>query len=112
MSSAGTAESSGKSGSAGKNEARSTDPRAAAKTAAVKKHQVHGKDTGSPEVQIALLTQRLEYLNKHFEKHPKDRHSQRGMLLMISQRKGLLSYLKQTSPERYKNLISSLGLRK
>lgn len=105
MSSAGT--------NSGKSEARnSDDPRAAAKSAAVKKYQVHGKDTGSPEVQIALLTQRLEYLNKHFEKHPKDRHSQRGMLLMISQRKGLLSYLKKTSPDRYKTLISSLGLRK
>jgi small subunit ribosomal protein S15 len=61
---------------------------------------------------VALLTQRLDYLSKHFEKHPKDRHSQRGMLLMISRRKGLLNYLKSNNPERYKNLISSLGLRK
>ena len=78
----------------------------------VKKFRVHPTDSGSPEVQIALLTGRLGELVTHFAKHTQDIHSKRGMYRMISQRKKLLQYLKNESPERYKNVISSLGLRK
>lgn len=70
------------------------------------------KDVGSPEVQIALLTKRLDSLSGHFKNNQNDRHSQRGMMRLISRRKGLLQYLKNTSPERYKTLIGELGLRK
>jgi small subunit ribosomal protein S15 len=72
----------------------------------------HQKDTGSPEVQIALLTKRLETMSEHFKRHAQDRHSQRGMMLLISRRKRLLSYLKESNPERYKTTIAALGLRK
>ena len=74
--------------------------------------QIHDKDTGSPEVQIALLTSRLQSLQKHFAKHAQDKHSMRGMLKLVSRRKKLLAYLKKESVERYKNTISALGLRK
>ena len=72
----------------------------------------HKGDTGSPEVQVALLTRRLEILTKHFSTNPKDHHSRRGMMNIISQRKQLLSYLKQESVQRYRNTLSALGLRK
>ncbi len=75
-------------------------------------YRVHATDSGSPEVQVALLTSRLNQLSTHFAKHSQDIHSKRGMYRMISQRKKLLHYLKHESPERYKNVISSLGLRK
>ena len=78
----------------------------------VGKYQINQKDTGSPEVQVALLTKRLETLSQHFGKNPKDKHSQRGMLKMISRRKRLLQYLRIENIERYRNTISSLGLRK
>lgn len=78
----------------------------------VKKFQRHSQDSGSPEVQIALLTQRLAVLAKHFSTNPKDHHSRRGMMNLISRRKGLLSYLKSEDISRYRNTLAALGLRK
>ena len=78
----------------------------------VEAHRRHAKDCGSPEVQIALLTKRLGVMSKHFERHIQDKHSQHGMLLLISRRKRLLSYLKNSSPDRYKSTLAALGLRK
>ncbi len=69
-------------------------------------------DTGSPEVQIALLTARINDLNEHFKTHPKDHHSRRGLLKMVGQRRNLLAYLKDKDIERYRALIEKLGLRK
>ena len=69
-------------------------------------------DTGSPEVQIALLTARINDLNEHFKLHPKDHHSRRGLLKMVGQRRNLLAYLKSKDIERYRKLIEALGLRK
>ena len=69
-------------------------------------------DTGSPEVQVALLTQRIDHLNAHLSAHPKDHHSRRGLLKMIGQRRNLLAYLKNKDIERYRALIADLGLRK
>ena len=69
-------------------------------------------DTGSPEVQVALLTARINDLNEHFKQHPKDHHSRRGLLKMVGQRRNLLAYLKSKDIERYRKLIESLGLRK
>ena len=69
-------------------------------------------DTGSPEVQIALLTARINDLTDHFKANPKDHHSRRGLLKMVGQRRGLLAYLKQVDIERYRTLIERLGLRK
>ena len=72
----------------------------------------HEGDTGSPEVQIALLTARINHLNEHLKLHKKDHHSRRGLLLMVGQRRGLLDYLKNTDIESYRALIAKLGLRK
>ncbi len=69
-------------------------------------------DTGSPEVQIALLTERIKYLTGHFKTHSKDHHSRRGLLKMVSQRRRLLDYLSRTDPERYKAIIEKLDLRR
>ena len=69
-------------------------------------------DTGSPEVQIAILTARINDLTEHFKNNPKDHHSRRGLLKMVGQRRGLLAYLKKTDIERYRTLIERLGLRK
>jgi small subunit ribosomal protein S15 len=70
------------------------------------------KDTGSSEVQIALLSERISYLTEHQKKHAKDHSSQRGLVMLVGQRRRLLDYLKRTAPERYKQLIERLGLRK
>lgn len=78
----------------------------------VKKYQINTQDTGSPEVQVALLTRRLEILTKHFSTNPKDHHSRRGMMNIISQRKQMLQFLRRESVERYRNTLSALGLRK
>ena len=78
----------------------------------VEKFRVHGTDTGSPEVQIALLTARITYLTDHFKTHAKDHHSRRGLLMLVSQRRRLLDYLRSKSGERYKKVISELGIRK
>ena len=69
-------------------------------------------DTGSPEVQVAILTARIQELTEHFKNNPKDHHSRRGLLKMVGQRRGLLAYLKKTDIERYRTLIAKLGLRK
>ena len=69
-------------------------------------------DTGSPEVQVALLTERINYLTEHFKSHPKDHHSRRGLLKMVGRRRRLLGYLQKTDNERYRALINKLGLRK
>jgi small subunit ribosomal protein S15 len=78
----------------------------------VDKFKTHDGDTGSPEVQVALLTERINGLTDHFKAHKKDHHSRRGLLLLVSKRKRLLSYLKGRSVERYRTLIKELGLRK
>ncbi|MCG2583217.1 30S ribosomal protein S15 [Massilia sp. TS11] len=70
------------------------------------------KDTGSPEVQVALLTARINELNTHFKAHQKDHHSRRGLIMMVNRRKSLLAYLKRTDANRYRDLIAKLGLRK
>ena len=72
----------------------------------------HEGDTGSPEVQVALLTERINHLNEHLKINKKDHHSRRGLLLMVGQRRGLLEYLKKTDIERYRTLIAQLNLRK
>lgn len=75
-------------------------------------YRLHEKDTGSPEVQIALLSARIEYLTEHFKEHKKDHHSRRGLLKLVGQRRRLLNYIKQDNVERYRNIIKRLGLRK
>ena len=75
-------------------------------------YQLHEKDTGSPEVQIALLSARIEYLTDHFKTHKKDHHSRRGLLKLVGQRRRLLDYVKNKDVERYRNVIQRLGLRK
>ncbi|MHB1654569.1 MAG: 30S ribosomal protein S15 [Desulfitobacteriaceae bacterium] len=75
------------------------------------KYQQHEGDTGSPEVQIALLTARIAYLTEHFKSHKKDHHSRRGLLKMVGQRRGLLNYLKDLDFNRYRNIVNQLGLR-
>ncbi len=74
--------------------------------------QLHDKDTGSPEVQIAILTERINQLTEHLRMHKKDFHSRRGLLMMVGKRRRLLKYLSSESHERYRNLISKLGLRR
>jgi len=78
----------------------------------IEDYKTHEGDTGSPEVQIALLSQRISYLTEHFKVHAKDHHSRRGLLKLVGQRRRLLGYLKRTDAQRYKNLIERLGLRK
>ena len=78
----------------------------------IKKYASHDGDTGSPEVQVALLTERLNYLTEHFKAHEKDHHSRRGLLKLVSQRRRLLDYLKHKSLDRYRKLIDNLGIRK
>lgn len=74
--------------------------------------RLHDTDTGSPEVQIALLTERINYLTEHFKAHKKDHHSRRGLLKLVSLRRSLLDYLKRNDMERYRTLIERLGIRK
>jgi small subunit ribosomal protein S15 len=76
------------------------------------KFKLHDKDSGSPAVQIALLTERINYLTEHFKMHKKDHHSRRGLLKMVNQRRKLLDYLKRKDTARYKNVIEGLSLRK
>ena len=78
----------------------------------IKKYAQREGDTGSPEVQVALLTDRISHLTEHFKVHSKDHHSRRGLLQMVGQRRSLLDYLKAKSVERYRKLIDSLGIRK
>lgn len=78
----------------------------------ITKFATHEGDTGSPEVQIALLTERITYLTEHFKTHIKDHHSRRGLLKLVGQRRRLLDYLKRKNLERYRNVITTLGIRK
>ncbi|OFW77043.1 MAG: 30S ribosomal protein S15 [Alicyclobacillus sp. RIFOXYA1_FULL_53_8] len=78
----------------------------------LEKFQVHPTDTGSPEVQIAILTERINYLTEHFRVHKKDHHSRRGLYKMIGHRRNLLNYLRNKDVNRYRDLIQALGLRK
>lgn len=78
----------------------------------IKKYARHEGDTGSPEVQIAILTDRINHLTEHLKNHNKDHHSRRGLYKMIGQRRGLLNYLIETDIETYRNLIKDLGIRK
>ncbi len=82
------------------------------KTNIIQEHMVHSKDTGSPEVQVALLTNRINYLTTHFAIHKKDHHSKTGLMKMVGQRKRLLVYLKKQDVKRYESLIKKLKLRK
>ena len=78
----------------------------------IEKYKTHDSDTGSPEVQIALLSERITYLTDHFRTHKKDHHSRRGLLKIVGQRRRLLDYLKSKDVERYRNLIQALGIRR
>ncbi len=78
----------------------------------IKQFKLHEGDTGSPEVQVAIISERLNVLNSHFQTHKKDHHSRRGLLKLVGQRRKLLSYLKTTDRGRYEKLIKELGLRK
>ncbi len=83
-----------------------------AKTAIVQEHAQHGKDTGSPEVQVAILTSRIQELTEHLRTHKKDHSSRRGLLKMVGRRASLLKYLASRNRDRYQGIISKLGLRK
>ncbi|MDP4023273.1 30S ribosomal protein S15 [Methylobacterium sp. NEAU 140] len=82
------------------------------KTALIKQHRHDAKDTGSPEVQVAILTERITNLTAHFKSHAKDNHSRRGLLKLVSQRRSLLDYLKRKDEPRYRSLIEKLGIRR
>ncbi len=82
------------------------------KTEIIDNFKTHTKDTGSAVVQIALLTQKINYLSEHFKTHRKDFHSRRGFLIMIGKRRGLLAYLKKTDPPKYEETLNKLNLRK
>jgi small subunit ribosomal protein S15 len=82
------------------------------KTGLISEYRVHDADTGSPEVQIALLSNRITYLTEHFKTHAKDHHSRRGLLKLVGRRRRLLDYLKKTEVERYRTIIEKLGIRK
>ena len=81
------------------------------KTELIGSYRTHDADTGSPEVQVAILSERINYLTDHFRTHQKDHHSRRGLLKMVGQRKRLLSYLRRTDVEGYRQLVQDLGLR-
>ena len=83
-----------------------------AKKKVITEFRVHKTDTGSPEVQVAVLSKRIAELTEHFKTHAKDHHSRRGLLQMVARRRRLLDYLRGCSPERYKTLITSLGIRR
>jgi len=82
------------------------------KTKIIKEYKRHEKDTGSSEVQVAIFTKQIEELAKHLKKHPKDNHSRRGLLKMVTKRKQLLNYLKENNEKKYKKVIKKLKLKK
>ena len=82
------------------------------KTEVITQYRTHDSDTGSPEVQIALLSNRITYMTEHFKAHAKDHHSRRGLLKMVGRRRRLLDYLKKVDMERYRTIIEKLGIRK
>jgi len=84
----------------------------AQKSAVIGKYRIHGKDCGSPEVQVALLSERIAQLTEHFKLHGKDHASRRGLLRMVNRRRRLLDYLKNRHADRYKQVIQSLGIRR
>lgn len=84
----------------------------AKKTDIISKYRLHETDTGSPEVQIAILTERINYLTEHLKIHKKDHHSRRGLLIMVGQRRGLLNYLKEKDLNRYRAILVSLNIRR
>lgn len=78
----------------------------------IEKHKKHDSDTGSPEVQIGLLTHRISYLTEHLKAHKKDHHSRRGLLMLVGKRRRLLNYVKRSDVQRYRSIIETLGLRR
>jgi len=82
------------------------------KTATITEYATHEGDTGSPEVQIALLTERIKHLTEHLKVHKKDHHSRRGLLMLVGRRRRMLDYVRSTDVERYRTIISRLGLRR
>jgi len=82
------------------------------KKSLIEQFRVHDGDTGSPEVQIALITERVNSLTEHFKLHTKDHHSRRGLLMLIGKRRGLLEYLRKKDPQRYRAIIDKLGIRR
>ena len=78
----------------------------------INKYKLHEKDTGSPEVQIGLLSRRIEYLTEHLKVHKKDHHSRRGLLMLVGRRRRLLNYVKNNDVKRYRSIIETLGLRR
>jgi small subunit ribosomal protein S15 len=82
------------------------------KTQIIESYKTHDGDTGSPEVQVAILSERITYLTEHFKVHAKDHHSRRGLLMLVGQRRRLLDYVKKKDPARYGDLIQRLGIRK
>jgi small subunit ribosomal protein S15 len=82
------------------------------KDGTITEHRLHDSDTGSPEVQIALLTDRINHLTEHLKVHKKDHHSRRGLLMLVGQRRRMLDYLRRNDVERYRALIAKLGLRR
>ncbi|MFN8041500.1 MAG: 30S ribosomal protein S15 [Acidimicrobiales bacterium] len=83
-----------------------------AKSGTIEEHRLHESDTGSPEVQIALLTDRINHLTEHLKVHKKDHHSRRGLLMLVGRRRRLLDYVKKNDVERYRAIIAKLGLRR
>ena len=84
----------------------------AQKASVISGYQTHSADTGSPEVQVAILSERINYLTEHFKTHAKDHHSRRGLMMLVGQRRRLLDYLKSKDLARYRGLIDKLGIRK
>ena len=82
------------------------------KSGVIEEHRLHDGDTGSPEVQIALLTKRIDHLNEHLKLHKKDHHSRRGLLMLVGRRRNLLDYVKDNDVERYRAIIATHGLRR
>ena len=82
------------------------------KTATISQHRLHDTDTGSPEVQVAIMTERINHLTEHLKVHPKDHHSRRGLLMLVGRRRRLLDYVRRNDVERYRGLIARLGLRR
>ena len=82
------------------------------KQSTIEQHKLHGTDTGSPEVQIALLTERINHLTEHLKAHAKDHHSRRGLLMLVGRRRRMLDYVKDRDVQRYRDIVAKLGLRR
>src|SRR6476660_3549340 len=82
------------------------------KAATIEKHRLHETDTGSPEVQVAILTERINHLTEHLKVHKKDHHSRRGLLMLVGRRRRMLDYVRETDVQRYRSIIATLGLRR